>query len=1514
MKNQMKIRWVLPWLLLALAAGAAWGAIPQSERDGLIAIYNNMDGPNWWNQTNWLGPAGTEGTWYGITLNADQTHVIRINLYWNNLIGPIPPEIGNFPALESLNMSQDCKRPTGGPIPVEIGNLHELRELVLGTIGLQGQIPASIGNLTKLQTFIASGDSLTGILPPEMGQLSNLQWLGLAENQIGGDLYQGATQSWVGGLQSLRLIDLRNNCFTGPLPHEFGSLPDLEFFQIDFNQFNEEIPPEFGNLPKLRVLNLGFNQLEGPIPANLGSLTQLTNLETYQNRITGTIPPELANLTSLQSLSLGNNWLMAPEPIPEWLGGLFQLRYLDLRHMNLTGSIPPSMGNLQLLDTIYLENNYISGPIPAEIGNMTQLNRLVLNYNQLSGTIPPEIGQLANLYVFQAANNLLVGPLPDSIWNLHKLGYLGLAQNHLSGTISAGIGDLVLLEDVNLSYNDFEGTIPPEIGALTKVRGLGLQANHFSGELPVELGNLSDLYGLGLSQNAFTGPVPDTLLNLTHLQNGWSHFSWNGLYTNNPTVAALLDRIECCGWDWEATQTIPPADVTIGAVTTDSVVVQWSPILFTSYTGGYRVLYSTTPGGPYTEAGMTNTKLDSALPVNGLEDGVTYYFVVQSVSYPNEVNKNTVESDYSVEVSATTEEAVVAIPQSERDALIAIYNSMNGPNWWNQTNWLGPVGTEGTWYGITLNTDQTHVVIINLYWNNLIGPIPPEIGNFPALEYLNMSQDCQRSTGGPIPVEIGNLHELRALILGTIGLEGEIPSSLGDLTKLEYLILSGNRLTGSIPRQFGQLANLQWLHLGDTQLSGDLYQGETVSWIGGLHNLRFISMFNTLVGGPLPAEFGDLPFLEDCCLFSNRFTGTIPPRLGNLHNLKSLWLLNNLLEGPIPAELGSLTQLTSLRIGYNHLSGTLPPELGNLTSLQTLALGPNLFMTPQPIPAWLFGLSQLNYLDLRVMNLTGEFPSGFGDLHQLQTLHLEGNLLTGPIPPEIGNMTNLNNLWLSRNNLTGSVPVEILNLTHLSDSWNDFTYNGLYTDNPATHLFLDQKQYHGWDWEATQTIPPANITVGAVTTDSAVVQWSPILFTGYTGGYRVLYATSPGGPYTLAGMTPTKLDTAMQVTGLEDGVTHYFVVQSVTFPNEWNFSTVESDYSVPVSATTIPSNRPLELEAGPDQSASEGAVVYLAPAVFTDPDPGDTHAATIDWGDGTVEPGLVTEAAGVGAVDGSHIYADNGLYTVTVTAWDQLGATDSDSLTVTAANAAPELAAISATLDPVRVGTAVAATAPFTDAGCTDTHAATWDWGDGATSAGTVTEAAGSGTVGGSHTYAAPGIYTLASTLWDDDGGSTTSCFEFVVVYDPTGGFVTGGGWILSPPGAYVDDPLLVGKASFGFVSKYQKGASVPTGTTQFTFKVADFDFYSTSYQWLVIAGAKAKYKGAGTVNGAGDYGFLLSATDGQLPGGGGADRFRIKIWDRATGEIVYDNQLGSADDDDPVTALGGGSIVIHKE
>jgi PKD repeat protein len=219
----------------------------------------------------------------------------------------------------------------------------------------------------------------------------------------------------------------------------------------------------------------------------------------------------------------------------------------------------------------------------------------------------------------------------------------------------------------------------------------------------------------------------------------------------------------------------------------------------------------------------------------------------------------------------------------------------------------------------------------------------------------------------------------------------------------------------------------------------------------------------------------------------------------------------------------------------------------------------------------------------------------------------------------------------------------------------------------------------------------------------------------------------------------------------------------------------------------------------------------------------------------------------------------------------------------------------------IPVGGSVTANGSFTDPGTLDTHTAVWDWGDTTTSGGTVS---GLSVGPDSHTYTAPGIYTVRLTVTDDDSGVGWDEFEYVVVYDPDGGFVTGGGWIYSAPGAYVPDSLIEGKASFGFVSKYKKGATAPEGNTEFQFHAGDLNFHSSSYEWLVVTGGNyARFKGEGTINGTGDYKFMIWAGDAD------PDTFRIKIWQEdtyGTETVTYDNGFDQA--------IDSGSIVVHTK
>ncbi|MEA1959212.1 MAG: PKD domain-containing protein [Chloroflexota bacterium] len=139
---------------------------------------------------------------------------------------------------------------------------------------------------------------------------------------------------------------------------------------------------------------------------------------------------------------------------------------------------------------------------------------------------------------------------------------------------------------------------------------------------------------------------------------------------------------------------------------------------------------------------------------------------------------------------------------------------------------------------------------------------------------------------------------------------------------------------------------------------------------------------------------------------------------------------------------------------------------------------------------------------------------------------------------------------------------------------------------------------------------------------------------------------------------------------------------------------------------------------------------------FNDPGTGDTHTIEWDFGDGSTE---VT-----GDESSIHAYGDNGIYTVTLTATDDEGATDAVTTTVTVNNIAPTVDAGSH-LDNALVNTPISFSGSFIDPGWLDTHSIEWDFGDGSPIV--------TGTLSPTHAYTSSGDYTVTLTVTDDDGG-----------------------------------------------------------------------------------------------------------------------------------------------------------------
>jgi len=314
-------------------------------------------------------------------------------------------------------------------------------------------------------------------------------------------------------------------------------------------------------------------------------------------------------------------------------------------------------------------------------------------------------------------------------------------------------------------------------------------------------------------------------------------------------------------------------------------------------------------------------------------------------------------------------------------------------------------------------------------------------------------------------------------------------------------------------------------------------------------------------------------------------------------------------------------------------------------------------------------------------------------------------------------------------------------------------------------------------------------------------------------------------------------------------------------------------------------NSPPVANAGPDQtvelSSTIGTEIQLDGSASSDPD-GDILTYDWTWWD----EGLVS-VSGMQPL----VTLPPGMTVVTLTVSDGFES-DADTVQITVEDTTPPQIQI---LAPEQYGLYSAGSLAL-DFSATDYSGISQLWG-------TLSDASEQEQEVSPGFIPDAGVYELVVSAIDGVGNRADSESILFVVYDSTAGFVTGGGWINSPVDARYEYMHVGGKATFGFVSKYKKGADVPTGNTEFQFKAGNLNFHSTSYDWLVVTGSDyARFKGIGTINGSGEYKFMLWAGDDD------PDTFRIKIW-LEEGEIenvVYDNGM-----DQPI---GGGSVVIHTK
>lgn len=478
----------------------------------------------------------------------------HLDLSSNKFNGDISDSLSTCKKLAFLNITHN--QFGGGVLPLlPSGNL---KYLYLSANGFQGSLPNHLSNLcSSLVELDVSFNSLSGYVPESFAACSSLELFDISYNNFSGKLPIDTLVK----LSSLKKILFGFNSFVGELSESFGKMTNLEILDVSSsllngsvplgicqdprnslkvlylqnNEFTGPIPASLGNCSKLESLDLSFNYLNGTIPSSLGSLSNLRDLILWLNQLHGLIPEELMYIKTLKNLILDFNVLSGS--IPSSLSNCTSLKWLSLSNNQLSGEIPSSFGQLTNLAILKLGNNSLTGSIPSELGNCRSLIWMDLNTNLLNGTIPPAL--------FKQSGNIVGGLLTEEPYgyvkrdgskechgagNLLEFGGIQQEQSNristrgpcnftrvyrgITGPTSNNNGSIVFLD---LSYNKLEGGLPKELGSMYYIEILNLGHNDLSGPIPRELGKMRYTAILDLSYNRLNGSIPSTLTGLNYL-------------------------------------------------------------------------------------------------------------------------------------------------------------------------------------------------------------------------------------------------------------------------------------------------------------------------------------------------------------------------------------------------------------------------------------------------------------------------------------------------------------------------------------------------------------------------------------------------------------------------------------------------------------------------------------------------------------------------------------------------------------------------------------------------------------------------------------------------------------------------------------------------------------------------------------------------------------------------------------------------------------------------------------
>lgn len=315
-------------------------------------------------------------------------------------------------------------------------------------------------------------------------------------------------------------------------------------------------------------------------------------------------------------------------------------------------------------------------------------------------------------------------------------------------------------------------------------------------------------------------------------------------------------------------------------------------------------------------------------------------------------------------------------------------------------------------------------------------------------------------------------------------------------------------------------------------------------------------------------------------------------------------------------------------------------------------------------------------------------------------------------------------------------PLSVTNLTQPANGTAALNADNTVTYTPNTAFIgEDAFTYTAYDGTAYSNVATVSVTVSEINnppnadagSDQTADEGASVNFDGSgssdSEGTITSYEWDFGDGYSDTGIT----------------VSHVYA-DNDTYTITLTVTDDDGDTDTDTATVTIDNVAP-SVEAGTNQTVNEGDTVSFSGS-FSDPGSGDTHTIEWDFGDSTTASGTLTP---------THVYGDNGNYTVSLRVTDDDGDWDTDTLTVTVNNVEP-IADAGGPYNCI-IGEEIAFTGNATDPGVDDALTYSWDFGDESTATGQNV----------SHTYTEIGTYTVTLTVTDDDGGEDTDTTQATV-------------------------------------------------------------------------------------------------------------------------------------------------------